>query len=97
MLHLRSLKKLYNRNDYRAADAELRDERDMHRLAVCSNMVGRMLDELIPVMGRLEHPDASWSPDDLSALLEIQAAQIKAQQYRISRMPLVLDRRDDDL
>lgn len=98
MLHLSHPREGYTRNDYRLQDAAERDERDLNRLNACADLVGRTLDALIPYIkqGPLEHPDARWRPDDLSMALEEQAANIRHEQRKIARCPLVLDSRDDD-
>lgn len=98
MLHLSIPREGYTRNDYRLEDAIERDERDIGRLNACADIVGRALDALIPIIkqGPLEHPDTRWRPDDLSMALEEQAANIKHEQQRVMRQPVVLDSRDDD-
>lgn len=96
MLHISDPQQRYTRNDFRLADAQERDERDLNRLNTCADLVGRALDALIPILGPLEHPDARWRPDDLCMALEEQAANIAHEQKRIARQPLVLSSRDDD-
>ena len=82
-------------NDWRVHQAVLRDERDNERLAACADVCSRGLDALIPYMGRLEHPFAKWSPDDLVQALSEQLESIRAQQQEIGRGPVVLDDLDD--
>jgi hypothetical protein len=80
-----------NDNDYRVQDAELRDERDAERLAKCGEICVLGLDALIPIMGRLEHPDARWSPDDLAQVLQEQLENIQHELKRVTTGPVCLD------
>jgi hypothetical protein len=73
--------------------AILRDGRDRGRLAACADLVGRSIDALIPLLGRLEHPRARWCPDDLMDCLIEHAADIKAEQQNLTG-PVMID--DDD-
>lgn len=80
----------------RIREALTRDERDMARLTMCSDAIGRAMDLLLPRLENLEHPDARWHPIDLVQALTEQAENICYQREMIARQPVVLDRRDDD-
>src|SRR5262245_52352160 len=68
----------YRLSDYDTAiaDATMRDLDDAERLRHIGSVVANALDALAQDCGRLRHPDARWSPDDLLETLTEAAHDI---------------------
>jgi hypothetical protein len=79
----------------RIITASTRDERDKGKLLVLADTVARTMDDIIPYLAPLEHPDARWRPDDLMQVLQDELANIRHELRRCCTGPIVLDSLDD--
>lgn len=79
--------------NYDAALSEAidRDLDDQERLEHLADLVAGWLDALVPELGEIRHPDASWHPGDLADDLRAHADSIKRELYRVSHGPVVMD------
>ena len=71
----------------RAIDRDIRDE---ERLTHLANLVAGWLDQLIPDLAPLEHPEHRWHPGDLVDDLQGHLKSIRAEQMRM-RGPVYVD------
>jgi hypothetical protein len=67
-----------------------RDLRDAERLSHIAGLIGGWLDQLIPDMHDMEHPQARWHPGDLVDVLNGQLNSIRGEQARLGG-PIVVE------
>lgn len=72
-------------------DALDRDEDDRDHLDRLRALVSGWLDQLIPELHPLRHPDARWQPAELVDVLEGVLKDISGERYRVSHGPVMLD------
>jgi hypothetical protein len=73
------------RNELSAEDSAIdRDLRDSTRLEAIHECIVHWLDELIPMMHPMEHPQARWQPGDLVEALREQDQSLAWERNRLT-------------